>query len=186
MSESRIQSISKQYEKVYVNEHDDYILIDPGDHSFLSKFADFIHWLEDKQAELDKISAEMKEKYAGREMFKENEDGNVDVDTEQLTDLISVQTSTYKECEEKVEELFGQDALKKYFRASYEINPDFIPDIDYIFDFIEEITPVLDKTYGARAERINKRYNKNRKGKHTKSKAELIVEGKARAAGKNE
>lgn len=186
MNESRLQSVSKQYEKVYVNEYDDYILIDPGDHTFLGRFADFIHWLEGKQVELDKISADMKAKYSGREMFKEDEEGNIDIDTEQLADLINIQTSAYKECREKVEELFGQDALKKYFRLSYEINPNFIPDLDYIFDFIEEITPVLEKTYGARAERINKKYSKNRRGRHTKTKSELIAEGKARAAGKNE
>lgn len=186
MSESRLQSVSKQYEKVYVNEYDDYILIDPGDHSFLGKFADFIHWIEEKQKDIDRAGTEMRKKYAGREMFSENEEGDTKIDTEQLIELVNLQLKTYKECEDKVDTLFGQDALKKYFRTSYEINPKFIPDLDYVFDFIEEITPVLERVYGARAERINKKYNKNRRGKHTKTKKELIAEGKTKAAGMNE
>lgn len=186
MNESRLHSVSEQYEKVYVNEYDDFIMIDPGDQSFLGKFADFIHWMEEKQKELDRISADMEKKYGGRMMISESEDGDTEVDTEQLIELVNLQLKTYKECADKVDELFGQETLKKYFRASYEINPNFVPDLDYVFDFIEEITPVLEKVYGARAERINKKYNKNRKGKHSKTKEELIAVGKRKAAGKNE
>ena len=53
--------------------------------------------------------------------------------------------------------------LKKYFRALYEINPDFVPDEECIMDFLEEISPVLQTIYQERGRQINQKYGKNRK-----------------------
>lgn len=181
MSEFAIgKKLSEDLVKVVVNDHEEYILINPGDASFPHKFSEFLHWLDGRTAELEKTSKKMGEKYEGKPMISQNEDGDTVVDSEQLLAFTQIQMDLYKECEEKIDSLFGQDTLKKYFRAFYEINPDFTPDENCITDFIEEISPVLEKAYNARFERISKKYSKNRRGKHTKTKDELIAEARAK------
>lgn len=170
MAEMRLRNYSDDLQKVYVNEYDDFILINPGDHSFFSKFAEFLSWIDEEGAELNRIAEEAGKKYQGREMISEDEDGNTEIDTEQFLELAEVRLSACKKCNDRVDALFGQDTLKKYFRVSYEVNPDFVPDLDCIFDFIEEITPALEQIYNQRADRISKKYNKNRKGRHNKTK----------------
>lgn len=174
------KKISDDLVKVTVNDFDDYILINPGDASFPHKFSEFVHWLDIKTADLEKTAGKMKEKYKDVPMISEKEDGNVFVDSEQLLTFTQIQMDLYKECEERINALFGQNTLKKYFRAFYEVNPDFTPDENCITDFIEEISPVLEAAYNARFERIHKKYNKNRKGRHTKTKDELIKEARAK------
>lgn len=181
MAEMRLRNYSDDLQKVYVNEYDDFILINPGDHSFFSKFADFLAWINEEGAELDRIAEETGRKYEGREMISEDEDGNTEVDTEQLLELTKIRLDVCRMCNDKVDALFGQDTLKKYFRVSYEVNPDFVPDVDCIFDFVNQITPALEQIYHQRADRISKKYNRKRKGRHNKTKEELIAEAKKAA-----
>jgi hypothetical protein len=101
-------------------------------------------------------------------MLSENEDGTLDIDVDQYSELVNIYATAYKEITEQLEELFGQDVLKKYFRICYEINPDFIPDIDYIGDFLEEMAPVLNEVYDTHFEKVKERYSRDRRGKNTK------------------
>ena len=46
----------------------------------------------------------------------------------------------------------------------YEANPGFVPDEECIYDFFEEITPVMNQLFEDRKKKIELRFNKNRKG----------------------
>ena len=157
------KKVSGQLKKIELNEFGDYILINPGDATFLKKFNALIEWMDNKSIELSSIAAEMGEKYKGKPMISMDEDGKANVDTEQLTVFTDIKNNLYEGCIAKIDELFGQDTMKKYFRVLYEANQDFIPDEDCIMDFLEEITPVLEEIYKERSEQINRKYNKNRK-----------------------
>lgn len=165
------KKISEQLKKVELNEFGDYILINPGDAAFSKKFSDFIKWLNDKNEELGKVAAEMGEKYKDTPMIQQNEDGDTEIDTEQFSIFVKLKVDLYEQCSEKIDALFGQGTLRKYFRAFYEINEDFVPDEDCIRDFLEEISPVLERIYDERFEKISKRYNKNRRGAKVSGKA---------------
>lgn len=156
--------VSQQLRRVELNEFGDFIMINPGDASFSHKFSELIKWLDTKNEELAKLSVEMGERYKDTPMIHTDEDGNVEVDTDQFSLYVKTKTDLYMECNDKVDALFGQDTLKKYFRAFYEINPEFMPDEECIMDFLEEIAPVLEAIYSERFDRINQKYNKNRKG----------------------
>lgn len=160
--------VSGQLKKVELNEFGDFILINTGDASFSKRFSELIKWMDGKNEELNKIAAEMGEKYKDSPMIHTDEEGNTEVDTEQFSLYIKVKTDLYTECSNKIDALFGQDTLRKYFRAFYEINPDFIPDEECIMDFLEEISPVLETIYNERFKQINQKYNKNRKGSRGK------------------
>jgi len=168
MSYSIGKKLTENLVKVTVNDFGDYIMLDPADASFQTRYINLLKWVEEKQKELGKLAEEKDKQYEGRQIITQDEDGNSEIDLEQLSDLVEIQTKFYRECEEQINALFGQDTLKKYFRVSYEVNPGFLPDEDCIADFLEEITPVLNEVYNARFERVKGRYNRNRKGKNSK------------------
>lgn len=168
--------------KVIVNDDGDAIYINPADTSFIGRYSAFLAWLDEKSAELSAKGDELSQRYEGKPLFVEDADGDLEsIDSEQLVVLAKLMTSTYEEIAERIDGLFGQDTLKKYFKHFYEINPDFLPDEECINDFLEAISPAIDAAYGMRAEALKKKYNKRRKGataKHNKSKDELIKEYK--------
>lgn len=52
-----------------------------------------------------------------------------------------------------IDEIFGADTVKKYFRKVYEEIPDFLPDADCIMDFFDQMAPVIEKLFGQKIER---------------------------------
>lgn len=166
MIENRIQNRhSERTIKVFVNDFDDYILLDPSDTTLAMRFQRFMAWLNTRGQELQKEAAELDETYKGTPMVTENEEtGETDIDLEQFGKFAEIQCSFFQEIADKLNEVFGQDVLRKYFRASYEINPEFIPDDLAIQDFLDSITPVMEQVFKTRFDRINAKYNTGRKG----------------------
>lgn len=149
--------------KLFLNDEDDFIYINENDAGIFDRFAEFIAWIDKKSAEDEKKERELKEKYG--EVFKTDKDGEIeDINTEAFLETSKYRIKTYQEAAEKIDAIFGQDVLRKYFRPLYEANPDFIPDDECIYDFVEEITPVLNDLFADRKKRIDFKYNKNRSG----------------------
>ena len=98
------------------------------------------------------------------------ETGETDIDLEQFGKFAETQCAFYNEIAAKLNEVFGQDVIRKYFRVSYEINPEFVPDDLAIQDFLESITPVMEQVFQTRFERMNGKYSKDRKGKRSGKK----------------
>lgn len=163
--------------KVYLNSNDDYIYIDDRDTSVVDRFADLIKWIEDKDKEVADQEKSFKQKY-GEDIITRNEDGEIDdINADALVAFCKFRRETYREASERIDRILGQDALKKFFRVSYEINPDFVPDDECLYDFLDAITPVLNQVFEGRAKRISEKYSRDRKGgKRSKyrSKEELI------------
>lgn len=163
--------------KVYLNSKDDFIYIDEKDTSIFDRFAAFLNWLDEKGNEITSKEKELEQLY-GKDIITRNDAGEVtDVNVEAFIAFSKFRTETYQEAADQLDKIFGQDTIRKYFRTSYEINPGFTPDDECIYDFLDEITPILNELYSDRAKRISLKYNSNRKGgKRTKfrSKEELI------------
>lgn len=170
MQENRIQNKhSESTIKVYVNDFDDYVLLDPSDTSLAMRFQKFMVWLNGRGQELTESAQALDEKYKGTEMVRTDEEtGETDIDLEQFGEFAEIQCAFYGEVTDKLEEVFGQNILKKYFRTSYEVNPGFVPDDVAIEDFLEAITPVMEKVFQQRFDRMNKKYSAGRKGKKRK------------------
>lgn len=163
--------------KVFLNSEDDFIYINEKDATIFDKFAAFLKWLEEKDADIRKKSEELEKKF-GKDIVNLGEDGEVkDVNTDAFIQYSKLRTDTYKEAAENIETIFGKGTLRKYFRKFYEISPEFVPDDECICDFIEEMTPILNELFADRSKRIALKYNRDRKGgKRNKyrSKEELI------------
>lgn len=163
--------------KVFLNSNDDYIYINEKDATIFDRFAAFMKWLEEKDADIRKRGEELEKQY-GKDIVDLDEDGEVEnINVDAFVQYSKLRTETYKEAAESIETIFGEGTLRKYFRKFYEINPEFVPDDECICDFIEEMTPILNTLFADRSERIALKYNRDRKGgKRNKyrSKKELI------------
>jgi hypothetical protein len=153
--------------KVYLNDYDDFIIIDANDSTFVDRYTNFIRDLEEMQKELEEKGKEYGEEYKENPMISEGENGDAVVDVEQLIKFNEVKTQILKRCVESIDSVFGENTIRKYFRMSYEINPDFVPNEDCIRDFMEEITPAIKMIYDIRGKKIKRKYSKSRKGKNS-------------------
>lgn len=63
----------------------------------------------------------------------------------------------YEESAEKIDLVFGQGTLKKYFREHYEKIPDFMPRTEYFIDFFEQMAPALEKLFGRKVDERDKK-----------------------------
>ena len=167
--------LSKNVEKVIVNGDGDYVLLNPDDAKIRGKFMDLLKWITDQQKEIEEKS----KKYEGRKLITYDEDGEAVVDIEQLNDVAKVQTTFYRECAERINGLFGQDILKKFFKVYYDLDPTFLPDEDCIATFLDAMTPVLNQVYNKKFERNKSKYSKARKGKNTQKVVPINQEATA-------
>ena len=173
MKEYRLNSgMREDLLKVIVNEDGEAIYLNPNDSTFMDRFAKFLARLEAKTKELEKLGEEKDKQYEGRVMI--SEEGDVDI--EQLLEFTNIQVEALTEIVKEIDELFGQDTVRKFFKPFYEINPEFVPDADCINDFLENIIPAVNDAYNSRIERIQKKYSKGRRKQ--RSKAELIQAAK--------
>lgn len=151
-------------EKVELNDYGDFIMIDPSDSSFFERYSSLVKWLDDKGSELNNLGQELSDKYTG-DMLAEDEDGNVTVtDPEQFALANKIRADFYREASAQIEKVFGEGALKKYYRDSFEINPEYVPDENAISIFIEEIGIEMKDIYEKRNKALSTRYGLNRDG----------------------
>lgn len=177
MQEFRLnQKSDESLVKVFLNENDDYVMLNQNDASFFDRYSQIVSWLNAKQAEYEKLVGEYQKKYKGKKMFEEMEDGSLNIDSEQLSDFANLRTDLCKECVKKINILFGENTIEKFFRSIYDVIPDFIPDEDCIYDFFEEMSPVVSALFNKRIATMRSSYSKGRTGKHNKTKEQLIEE----------
>lgn len=161
--ENRIgRRVQEKLFTLYLNDKDEYIQINVNDAAVFDRFADFLSWLDKKTEDITAKEKAFQEKYGA--VIREGSDGNIDINTDAFIELSKMRSSTYRETEERIDMIFGAGTCKKYFRSLYEISPDFVPDDECFFDFLEEITPVLNNLFADRRKRIELKYSKNRNG----------------------
>lgn len=151
--------------KVIVNEQDDYILLNANDSSLVERYMELVKWLEEKQRYYEQQEKKFAEKYKDQKAIEQKENGDVEVNTDMLLDLTRMQCELYKETCSRIDAVFNQEVVKKYFRSCYEITPDFVPDEECIIDLINSLSEVVEKIYKTRMERIKNKYNTNRQGR---------------------
>jgi hypothetical protein len=169
--------------KVELNEYGDYIVLNTADATFADRYSNFLRAMEEMDAELSQKAEEYSKQFAGKDIVSRKEDGDVDIDTEQLMLYVELQNDMLTRAVQKIDDLFGAGTIRKYFRNFYELNPNFVPDDECLKDFLEEISKAVNMAYDIRSTSINQKYNKNRRGggKHSKSKEELLEEAKKAA-----
>ena len=143
--------------EISLNKYDDLLVINSAD---LSVFEGFTKLYEN----IEKIANKAKEEVAKLEMK-----------------YVSVAVHVSKCIMEELNKVFGDDFTDKVYRESYEINPDFVPDELALYELVEALIPVVEKAFGERIKRRQNKYNAGKRGKHTKTKEELLAEYKEKS-----
>lgn len=158
--------------KVSVNKYDDLLVLDCDDMSIFEKFSLLYNNIEKISKEAENEIDELKKKYA---------DGSAE-DIEELRSYVRVNIEYAKKVMSELNAVFGADFTSKVFRENYEINPDFVPSEIALTELIEEMIPIMEEAYGERIKRNKSKYSADKRGKHTKSKDELIAAYKEKNA----
>lgn len=145
MEKEKIGLRSVNLTKVELNDSGDYITVSADSPVFFDSFTSGykrIIELADKVAfQMDEIE----KKYKGLEDLSSTMDKTLE--------MSGVNVDFSKEAARIIDEVFGPDTIKKYFRDIYEEMPDFLPDANCIIDFFEQITPVIEKLFDRKIER---------------------------------
>lgn len=151
---------------IKVNGYGDELLLDSTDRSVFQGFAKMY---DEIQIIAEEAGAEVKQ-------IKDRHTDQNSVDC--VKDLIDASIKHVTRIMEKLDEVLGEGFTRKVFRENYELNPDFVPDELAITELLEALVPVMEDAYGERIKRNKSKYSATKKGKHTKSKDELITEYK--------
>ncbi len=151
MDKLRVDSGIKNIE---VNDNGDYISVPIRDTVFYQKFADIIRKFENKQDDIDRRYAELAEKHKDKP----------EEDIEALSDSIDLYVTLCKEICDDLDGLFGEGCCRKVFVGIQN------PGVDLIGDFLDQITPLLNQYIEEQNQKINFKYNRNRKGARSKRK----------------
>ena len=132
--------INSGVKAIEVNNSGEYIYIPVNDSAFFKRVSNFYDWVIKKQAEFE---AEFKNK------------AETDIS---ISDAISMQLKLSNDICAELDKLFGEGCCRKVFKDVQS------PDIILIWEFLEQLMPILQKYAMERNERINFKYNKNRRG----------------------
>lgn len=151
--------------KIGVNDEGDYIEVSVNDSTIFDRFADMLSWITRKEADIDRISEEYGKKLA--EVSADAEDGDADrlpvhhVDI--ISEVVKMRTDLYREVCQRLDILFGEGCCRKVFGSN------IVPDDLLIMDFLEQITPIIEKLGKERNKKLSLKYNRNRRGANSNS-----------------
>ena len=127
--------------RLEVNDDGEYIMISADDATMFDRFAAGIRHIVELSDGTAKKVEEVEKQYEGQAGF--------DADMEKVAG-INVEFS--KEAVRTVDSIFGEDTVKKVFRDTYNHIPDFLPSVNLITDFFEQVTPYMEKLFNRKLE----------------------------------
>lgn len=136
--------------KIEVNDAGEYIEFSIVNNDFFRAFFDLLRWFDgqENRKEISEME-EQKDKVVSEDGEKINYDA--------ANNVLDIRDKISKEACENIDNIFGAEASRKIFG-------NVIPDMYMIADFLEKISPLIEKYQKERSQTIDKKYNKNRKG----------------------
>ena len=123
--------------KIELNEQGDYVTVPLGNDAFFDRFAkgckQIYGMAEGTCNKLKKIHKKYKKLEGFEAALKEIEE----------TARVKVRFS--QNASGIIDNIFGEGTVRKYFRKFYEEDPGFMPDVECFTDFLDQITPVMQK-----------------------------------------
>lgn len=154
---------------IKVNAYGDELLLDSTKISTFNKFAAMYGNVQkisnDAESEVKQIQQKHKEVVSTDE-----------VNIEAITELTNANIKYIQMILNELDGVFGDGFTKKVYRENYELDPDFVPDELSVTELIEALVPIMEDVYGERIKRTKSKYSAAKRGKHTKTKEELIKE----------
>lgn len=130
--------------RLEVNDDGEYIMISADDATMFDRFASGIrHIVELSDETAEKVEA-IEKQYEGRTGF--------DADMEKVAAISGINVEFSREAVRTVDSIFGEDTVKKVFRSTYNVIPDFLPSVNLITEFFEQVTPYMEKLFNRKLE----------------------------------
>lgn len=145
--------------------------INVDDSNTVTRFANLINNLEKISESVTDDAKALQEKYGDQKLIEEDT-----INLDMAVDVVGFKIKCLNKCIAEINAVFGADTIRNVFKEAYELNEDFVPDESALLRFVDNIIPVMNKLFDEKFERNKNRYSAGKKGKHTKSKAELIAE----------
>lgn len=143
--------------KIQVNDDGEYIAISADDSSMFDRFAAGILHIAQVSDETAKKIEEIEKQYEGQEGFE--------ADMGKVTALAKVNVNFSEDAVNTINGIFGEYTVKKVFRNTYKEIPDFMPSVSLITDFLEQITPYMEKLFNRKLS-VDKKRSKERMDKY--------------------
>lgn len=160
--------------KICVNDYGDCITVSLEDSGMAGRYAELIKNLEQIAADAECEDAALNKKYAAKPII--SDEGEIEIDTEQVIERNNLQIKYINKMIPEIEAVFGMDCIRKVYRECYEENEDFVPSIAALIEFIEQINPVMERLFKERFEFNKRKFNRGRRGKHSRTRQELLEE----------
>ena len=158
MERIRIDTGIKEIE---VNDSGDSIQIPVNDTAFYKRFVEALKRIEEKQAEIDRRSKELSEKYPEKEPGdgrEEKQEKDSEINMEMFGDALGLYSEVCRETCLEIDSIFGEGCCSKVFPGVKE------PGIDMIMGFFEQILPIMEKFMDEKKKNMIQKYGKKRRG----------------------
>ena len=108
------------------------LLVDSNDESTMSRLMDLVDRLEE-------IGNETQKKIDEADYIKDGV-----ILKENAREVLNINSEAIKLLVVETEMMFGRDLIHKIFRDNYELNPNFIPSIESLTEFYNQIIPIIE------------------------------------------
>lgn len=176
--ENRILNFNTGILRIKVNKYGDELLLNSADSSVFNKFAALYDNVQNIADDANNEVERLKQKYKGLDSGDSAEDINLDA----IVEITNANIKYIKMIMDELDEVFGEGFTQKVYRENYELDADFVPDELSLIELIEALIPVMEDAYGERIKKTKSKYSATKKGKHTKSKEDLIAEHRKKNA----
>jgi len=130
--------------RLEVNDDGEYIMISADDATMFDRFAAGIRHIVELSDQTAAKVEEIEKQYEGQTGF--------DADMEKVAAISGINVEFSREAVRTVDSIFGEDTVKKVFRSTYNVIPDFLPSVNLITDFFEQVTPHMEKLFNRKLE----------------------------------
>lgn len=132
--------------KIALNGQGDHVVVSADDPVMFDRFAaGYKHIVELADSIPGKLE-EIEKRFEGKEGF-------TDI-MEKTVAMSKVNVGFSKEAAAVIDGILGEGAVRKHFHNAYKEIPDFLPDADCFMTFLEKLTPVMEKIFNRKMERM--------------------------------
>lgn len=133
-----------KYEEITLNKHGDKTYISLDDSTLFDRFVNGYKHIVDRADIIPKRLEEIEKKYAGKTGFNE--------EMQKTVEISRVNVEFSEDSVRVIDDIFGEGTVKKYFRDLYEKIPTFLPSVECFIEFMEKITPEMEKLFNRKIE----------------------------------
>ncbi len=125
----------ERFFKIELNNQGDYVMVPIGNSDFYDHFAKGCKQIWGMAGGACSKLKKIERKYKSSR--------SLESDLKRIEETAKINVQFSKNAAGIIDNIFGEDTVRKYFYKSYEENPGFIPGVECFTDFLDQITPIM-------------------------------------------